>query len=56
MHHPVQFSELQALSGSVKQSKSRESKSTGAAAAATPTITGYFEKDKKGLKGTQISY
>ena len=40
MHHTVQFSELQALSGLTKQSKSRESTSAAAAAAGTPTITG----------------
>ena len=50
MYHPVQFSELQTLSGLVKQSKSRESKS---AAAGTPTITGCFEKDRKYGKGSR---
>ena len=50
MHHPVQFSELQTLSGPAKQSKSRESKS---AAAGTPTITGCFEKDRKYGKGSR---
>ena len=53
MHHPVYFSKLQVLSGPVKQSKSRESKSTGAAAAGTPTITGCFEKDRKYERGSR---
>ena len=53
MHHPIQFNELQALSGPAKQSKSRESKSAGAAAAGTSTITGCFEKDRKYGKGSR---
>ena len=59
MHHTVQFSELQALSGSMKQSKSRESKSVAAAAVGTPTISLVVlrkTEGAQGLKGTQISY
>ena len=53
MHRPVQFSELQTLSGPAKQSKSRESKSAGAAVTGTPTITGCFEKDRKYRRGSR---
>ena len=45
MHHPAQFNELQ--KAQAKQSKSRESKSAGAAAG-TPTITHCFEKESMG--------
>jgi len=50
MYHPTQFNELH--TAQTKQSKSRESKSAGAAAG-TPTITHCFEKERKYGKGSR---